>query len=149
MSGTVVDQLLSGLVALFTAVAPADVKVADGEGPELPRRSLIVGWGGPGYDQPSVHVDFGHELVGGRRTEQAITVVCLLTCWVGNETGPSLRGETFDLFNVFAAALAGNQSVDVPGVGDARLVDMEWLSNREIDGSGAQVRFSVVVQAVA
>jgi hypothetical protein len=110
MSGTSIPDVLDQLVAIWTAAGVAGLQVVDGTPYDVGNSFLAVGW--DRSDQPTVAWTDAHYTAGGQRGKQAFDVSNLLSLGLGNDTMQAARRQIFTVFDVLAAAVAANRTLN-------------------------------------
>lgn len=146
MSGSTIPAALTALVTTFRTVTPTTCDVFRGRArdPQKPR-FLCVGFDESGQAPVTGARDLAD--YGGSQDQEAYDVSNLLTCWAGNETPDQLEADTLNLFDVFAAAVDADRSLD-QAVAQARVTQFDYQpAVKRDEGVLVQVRFTVNIVA--
>lgn len=144
VSGTTVPAAISALLATWTPVP--GVTVIDGEPYESPPDVfLCVAWDRSG--QPSiVRAANSYTSMAATQNDESFDVSCLLSLWDGDKTPPQMREAIFALFSALDAAVTADHTLGGV-VLLSRIADYEFTPARRIEGSAAEIRFTVTNHA--
>jgi hypothetical protein len=149
MPQSTVPAVLTNLVTLFTANAPAGVPVSLGSTPggDIPADYVTVGWAGddlPSVDGRSRPTELGNP---GQVAAESYVVWCSVSTSSGDELAAARIARTDAIFQALVAALRGNRTLmgalTPPGMADVG--SFQWTI--EEGGQVATVYFQVDVDA--
>jgi hypothetical protein len=147
-NGSVVPDVLTALVSVFSAASAPGVWVAMGPMYDPPASFLAVGW--DRSDQPAVTFTRGSGNAAMSQSRDSISVSCLLsTSYDPNGAVLDVLTGLYAAFDVFAQAITPpNPVFDVQGVMSASIVEGEYTPILTEAGALADLRFTVVVDAL-